>query len=91
MNEPKYQAALAADPIFKKFVQLARSPQLQPTPVVRGAGYLQRLVESVAERVASDPSLSPERELKAANRELETYLQSLSASRSPIGGEEGKR
>ena len=89
--EPKYQAALAADPIFSKFVQLASSPQLQPTPVVRGAGYLQRLLEATAERVASDPSLSPEQELRAANRQLEDYLRSLSTSRSAIAGKAGEQ
>jgi len=89
VSEAKYQAALAADPIFRQFVQLASSPQLQPTPVVRGAGYLQRLLESTAERVASDPSLSPEQELKAANRQLEDYLQSLSPSRTSTAGKRG--
>jgi multiple sugar transport system substrate-binding protein len=89
--EAKYRAALAADPIFRQFVQLASSPQLQPTPVVRGAGYLQRLLESTAERVASDPSLSPEQELKAANQQLEDYLQSLSSSRTAPAGKRGEQ
>jgi ABC-type glycerol-3-phosphate transport system substrate-binding protein len=91
VSEAKYQDALAADPIFRRFVQLASSSQLQPTPVVRGAGYLQRLLESTAERVASDPSLSPEQELKAANRQLEDYLQSLSSSRTSTAGKRGEQ
>jgi len=89
--EPRYQAALEANPIFRRFVQLAGSDRLLPTPVVRGAGYLQRLLESTAERVASDPALSPEQELTAANQQLEDYLRSLSTSRPASGGKGGQQ
>jgi len=91
VSEPKYQAALSSDPIFRRFVELASSKQLQPTPVVRGAGYMQRLIESTAERVASDTSLSPELELNAANRQLEDYLKSLSNGRRAGVGEGGNQ
>lgn len=74
------QTALQTDPLYQQFVGLAGSPALQPTPVVRGAGYLTRLLESTAERVASDVRLSPERELEAANQQMQQYLRSLAPS-----------
>lgn len=75
--EPQFAAELEREPLFRRFVELAESPGMRPTPAVRGAAYLLRVLESTAERLASDSRLSAGEVLREANRELEVYFSGL--------------
>lgn len=75
--EPEFAAELERDPLFRQFVTLAGSAAMRPTPSVRGAGYLVRVLEATAERVAGNTRLSAAEALQAANREVEAYLRGL--------------
>ncbi len=80
VKTPEFQSFLKTDPLFRQFVSLASSPRMLPTPTIRGASYLVRLLEATAERVSGNPNLSAAEELRAANEEFKQYQQSL---RSP--------
>lgn len=75
--EPSFAAELEREPLFRRFVELAESPGMRPTPAVRGAAYLVRVLESTAERLASDSRLSAREALREANQELEVYFSQL--------------
>jgi len=75
--EPSFAAELEREPLFRRFVELAESSGMRPTPSVRGAAYLVRVLESTAERVASDSRLPADGAFGEANRELETYFSKL--------------
>jgi multiple sugar transport system substrate-binding protein len=79
VTEPQFQSALQRDSLFGKFVELAGSANQLPTPMVRGAGYLQRAIELSAERVSGDATLDPLRELARVNDDIRRYLTGLSS------------
>jgi hypothetical protein len=75
--EPLFLTELEREPLFRQFVDLASSPGMRPTPAVRGAAYLTRVLESTAERIASDSRLSAAAAFQSAQQELKTYLSAL--------------
>ena len=75
--EPLFLTELEREPLFRKFVDLASSPGMRPTPAVRGAAYLTRVLESTAERIASDSRLSAAAAFQSSQQELKTYLSAL--------------
>ena len=70
-----FQNFLEDNRLFAKFVALAGSPNQFPTPVVEGASYLQRSLDTAAERAIADPTLDAELLLRDANDDVRRFIE----------------
>ncbi len=71
---PKFQAYLAANPMFATFVELAGSPNQVPTPGVVGAQFLQDEVTRAAED-AMYKLVPPEEALRQITRRVQIRME----------------
>lgn len=74
VEQPRFQQYLTRNPMFRTFVELAGSPNQQPTPAVPGAQYFQDEVIRAAEDTLYR-SLPAEQALREATRRIQTRLE----------------
>jgi multiple sugar transport system substrate-binding protein len=54
VEQPSFQQYLTSEPLFAEFVRLASSQHQYPVPIIAGAPFLKREIESVGEQALSD-------------------------------------
>ena len=82
VEQPEFQAYLKRHPQFRLFVDLANSPNQQPTPMIPvQAYYFERLNRAVEE--AMSLSKSPKQALQEATRDVQTRLDAARSRRRP--------
>lgn len=75
VQQPEFQEYLRREPLFAEFVRLAGSEHQYPVPVIPGAPFLKREIESVGERALADDSADDvEKLLDGAERRVTEHL-----------------
>ena len=79
IEQPEFQAHLAAQPLMARFVELAGSPHQIPTPVIPGAPFFQRAIQDAAAEVLYvTPAPVPAEVLERTTRSIQTRLDAIS-------------
>jgi multiple sugar transport system substrate-binding protein len=75
VEQQLFQEYLATEPLFAEFVRLAGSESQYPVPVIAGAPFLKREIESLGERALSDEAAEDAGKLLAeAERRVNEHL-----------------
>lgn len=74
VDSPEFRSFLRQDPLFKKFVELAASPNQFPIPVTPGAPMFKRTVEASAYELLNQPDLDSNAVLLDAEKRIQTHL-----------------
>lgn len=77
VDSPEFQEFLKQDPLFKKFVELAASPNQFPIPVTPGAPMFKRTVEASAYQLMNQPDTNPNDVLLDAENQIQKHLDTM--------------
>lgn len=74
VEQAAFQQYLADEPLFAEFVRLAGSEHQYPVPIIVGAPFLKREIESVGERGLSDDRVEADDLLAEAQQRINEHL-----------------
>jgi multiple sugar transport system substrate-binding protein len=73
----EFQKFLQSDPLFAQFVDLAKSSNQFPIPVIPGAPMFKRTVESATYDIMASPDADVEKILEKATQEIQAHLDAI--------------